>query len=96
MKCPKCQTNNSDSAKFCGVCGQALVVKTDLHPMSTTQPGGFKFCEECGQPLNSPQPLSTPSPTSAPPPPPRLLRQRPVSGQEVPGGGGQEEGLPGP
>ena len=27
MKCPKCQTDNSDTAKFCKKCGQSLLTE---------------------------------------------------------------------
>jgi len=64
MKCPSCQTENSDTAKFCGVCGQALVAKTTCSHCKHENPQGFKFCEECGQPLTPPPATAAPSPSS--------------------------------
>jgi hypothetical protein len=51
MKCPHCQTDNSENAKFCGVCGQALIIKITCLRCKHENPEGFKFCEECGDPL---------------------------------------------
>ncbi|MGH2486558.1 MAG: zinc-ribbon domain-containing protein, partial [Ktedonobacterales bacterium] len=49
MTCPTCQTNNSETAKFCIECGQALprVCAT----CGTINPPGAKFCNQCGSPL---------------------------------------------
>ena len=49
MKCPKCNTENSDSKKFCRECGSGL-------PLLCTNCGAGilaqdKFCGECGQEL---------------------------------------------
>jgi tetratricopeptide (TPR) repeat protein len=67
MKCPKCQAENSDTAKFCGVCGQSLADKIKCSYCQHENPQGFKFCEECGHSLvetapETPQP--SPEPTS--------------------------------
>jgi len=51
MKCPKCNTENSDTAKFCGVCGQSLADKIKCSYCQHENPQGFKFCEECGHSL---------------------------------------------
>ena len=75
MKCPNCQAENSETAKFCGVCGTTLSVKTICFQCKHENRNGFKFCEECGQPLaekttvstanlSSPIPSPTPQPTS--------------------------------
>lgn len=55
MKCPHCQTENLDKARFCKRCGQSLQAEAictycrhkNIHPE--------KFCEQCGQPLVSEQ-----------------------------------------
>jgi len=49
MKCPKCQFENREGAKFCGECGHKFQIKcpecgADNHP-------GNKFCDECGHSL---------------------------------------------
>jgi class 3 adenylate cyclase len=50
MKCPKCQTENSDPIKFCGECGTKLV---RLCPKCNGQnPPRFKFCGECGHDIS--------------------------------------------
>ncbi|MBW2053263.1 MAG: zinc ribbon domain-containing protein [Deltaproteobacteria bacterium] len=52
MKCPKCQTDNPDSRKFCRECGAKFLL---LCPQcgSGNFPGD-KFCGECGQNLTHP------------------------------------------
>jgi ribosomal protein L40E len=49
MKCPRCQSENPQQAKFCLECGARLAqvcVKCQ-----TELPTGAKFCFECGQPI---------------------------------------------
>jgi class 3 adenylate cyclase len=49
MKCPKCQCENREEAKYCKECGNKLELSCPScgHPY---QPGG-RFCDECGQRL---------------------------------------------
>jgi class 3 adenylate cyclase/tetratricopeptide (TPR) repeat protein len=49
MKCPTCQTDNKEGAKFCIECGHKLELKCPQcgHPL----PPVAKFCEMCGHPL---------------------------------------------
>lgn len=52
MKCPKCQAENPEGAKFCEECGTRLVRKcpdcgADVSPTA-------KFCLECGHDLAAP------------------------------------------
>jgi len=49
MKCPNCQLENRESAKFCKECGNKLEIPCPScsHPY---QPGS-KFCDECGHNL---------------------------------------------
>ncbi|MRS05678.1 zinc-ribbon domain-containing protein, partial [bacterium] len=51
MKCPKCEWENPEGAKFCSGCGQKMSI---LCPScrSVNQPGS-KFCGECGTSLNA-------------------------------------------
>ena len=50
MKCPKCQTDNKEGAKFCIECGYKFELKCPQcgHPL----PPPAKFCEECGYQLS--------------------------------------------
>ncbi len=52
MKCPKCQFENREDAKFCKECGN----KFELHCPSCGHPYhvGSKFCDECGHDLAAP------------------------------------------
>ena len=46
MKCPKCQIDNPDKAKFCIECGASMEF---LCPQcGTINPVEGKFCMECG------------------------------------------------
>ena len=57
MKCPKCQTENSENLKFCGECG-AKLEKICPH-CNSSNPPQFKFCGECGHDLGLPsKPIS--------------------------------------
>ncbi len=50
MKCPKCQSDNPDDAKFCNECGSKLeLVCTNC---SKSNPLSSKFCNSCGHNLN--------------------------------------------
>ena len=69
MKCPHCQTELPDNAKFCGVCGQSLRTERLCPKCGQVNPQDFKFCLQCGHSLvepTSPPPIipSLPQPTS--------------------------------
>jgi class 3 adenylate cyclase/tetratricopeptide (TPR) repeat protein len=53
MKCPKCQTENKEGAKFCIECGYQFELKCPQcgHPL----PPVAKFCEECGYQISKPK-----------------------------------------
>jgi tetratricopeptide (TPR) repeat protein len=51
MKCPHCQAENVDNAKFCTDCGQPLQTDAVCPQCHHTNKSTAKFCEECGQPL---------------------------------------------
>ena len=57
MKCPKCQSDNPESAKFCGECGAGLEVCCPQ--CGKKNPAGGKFCFDCGHNLTV---LSVPPP----------------------------------
>jgi class 3 adenylate cyclase/tetratricopeptide (TPR) repeat protein len=49
MKCPKCQSDNPESAKFCNECGNKL--ETICPSCGKVNPPGCNFCNECDQKL---------------------------------------------
>jgi class 3 adenylate cyclase/tetratricopeptide (TPR) repeat protein len=49
MKCPKCQFENPDSAKFCNECGSKLELACPQ--CGKGNPPSSKFCSECGHDL---------------------------------------------
>jgi tetratricopeptide (TPR) repeat protein len=67
MKCPQCQTENSDTAKFCTACGQQLQTEMVCPQCHHTNKAIAKFCEECGHVLVELTPTTaqtSPMPTS--------------------------------
>jgi len=46
MKCPKCQFDNPEDAKFCNECGNKLEIACSS--CGKINPVGSKFCNECG------------------------------------------------
>ena len=54
MKCPECQHENREGAKFCNDCGYKFEVKCPA--CSKSNPSGSKFCDECGHNLSQPSP----------------------------------------
>ena len=53
MKCPNCQAENVDTAKFCTDCGQPLQTDLVCSQCQHTNKATAKFCEECGHALTS-------------------------------------------
>jgi len=49
MKCPKCQTENPGTRKFCKECGAKLLLVCPKCRFENAP--GDKFCGECGYPL---------------------------------------------
>jgi eukaryotic-like serine/threonine-protein kinase len=73
MKCPKCQSENADTAKFCIDCGQPLQTDLVCPHCNHVNKRTARFCEECGQALSATQtPVSDiksqPSPAAPTPP----------------------------
>ena len=66
MKCPHCQIELPDNAKFCNRCGKLVQAELICSRCQHPNPQGSGFCLQCGQPLVSPQEPSTlpPMPTS--------------------------------
>ena len=52
MKCPKCQFDNREGAKFCNACGHKF--ELTCPKCGTTNRPGSKFCDECGHNLTLP------------------------------------------
>jgi len=52
MKCPKCQSENPESAKFCVECGGKLEIICPKCDFSNS--ASFKFCAKCGHNLTLP------------------------------------------
>jgi class 3 adenylate cyclase/tetratricopeptide (TPR) repeat protein len=57
MKCPKCQFENPETAKFCVHCGDKLEITCPNCGVSNSP--SFKFCAECGHNLSLPQEPTT-------------------------------------
>jgi uncharacterized membrane protein YvbJ len=57
MKCPECQFDNREGAKFCNQCGKKI--ELTCHDCGKVNPPGSRFCDECGHNLIFP---SEPSP----------------------------------
>ena len=49
MKCPGCQCDNREDAKFCNECGNKLEIRCPACDCSNRL--GAKFCDECGNKL---------------------------------------------
>jgi len=56
MKCPRCQHENAEAAKFCGECGTRL--ETVCPACQAANPLANKFCHECGVPLGGGPPTA--------------------------------------
>ena len=52
MKCPKCQTENPETRKFCRECGARLTLLCSK--CNSENLPGDKFCGECGHNLTTP------------------------------------------
>jgi eukaryotic-like serine/threonine-protein kinase len=51
MKCPKCQTENAETARFCKVCGLSLKADVACPQCRHANLPDSRFCEQCGRPL---------------------------------------------
>ena len=58
MKCPKCQFENPESAKFCSECGNKL--ETTCSACGKMNPLSSKFCNECGHEITIISPKQPP------------------------------------
>jgi len=62
MKCPECQFENRNGAKFCKECGNKLELVCPQ--CGTASDPGSKFCDECGHELEDRVEKLDKSPTS--------------------------------
>jgi class 3 adenylate cyclase/tetratricopeptide (TPR) repeat protein len=60
MKCPRCQADNRDGARFCRECGATFAAACPS--CGAKVEAGSKFCDSCGAAL-----AAAPTPTAAPP-----------------------------
>jgi class 3 adenylate cyclase/tetratricopeptide (TPR) repeat protein len=52
MRCPSCNSENTEATKFCGNCGAAL--RNRCTKCGSENPPQFRFCGECGASLQAP------------------------------------------
>jgi tetratricopeptide (TPR) repeat protein len=64
MKCPKCQAELPDNARFCGVCGESLKGERVCSQCGQVNSQDFQFCLQCGH--NLAELVSTPPPFAEP------------------------------
>lgn len=80
MRCPHCQTENSEGASFCVECGQSLRTNPVCSGCGHTNPSNSKFCEKCGHRLTDQPHISTQEsqfqPTTTPP---ETIQKHPTS-----------------
>ncbi len=65
MRCPHCQHETRERARFCGTCGASLDTIVACPSCAALQPRGQQFCDSCGESL---------SPGGGPPATPRDTR----------------------
>ncbi len=60
--CRGCGHGNPEGSRFCGLCGETLVVETVCSGCGENVPPGSRFCNKCGTPVGAPPqaPLTIP------------------------------------
>ncbi len=62
VKCPKCQAELPDNAKFCNLCGHSLQSELICRQCQHPNPPNSRFCLQCGYPLSgTPEKPTTPA-----------------------------------
>jgi class 3 adenylate cyclase len=59
MRCPHCQRENREGARFCAACGSS--VASQCPACGSAPPPGAVFCDHCGTPLTGTTTAATPS-----------------------------------
>jgi len=59
MKCPNCQTENRDTAKFCRKCRKSLLTEVTCSECGHINLPDSDYCEECAAPLTTEAPSTT-------------------------------------
>ncbi len=72
MRCPSCNAENPDGARFCGDCGHSLAPVAKCTSCGSENPAGKRFCNQCGASLaeqpptdSEPRPSADPEPSRA-------------------------------
>ena len=52
MRCPHCQHETRERARFCGTCGASLDRMVACPRCAALQPQGKRFCDSCGEALS--------------------------------------------
>jgi class 3 adenylate cyclase len=65
MRCPRCQHENREGARFCAACGSALAARCPA--CGHQPPPGAAFCDHCGTPVAGSVPTTTSPPLAARP-----------------------------
>jgi class 3 adenylate cyclase/tetratricopeptide (TPR) repeat protein len=68
MRCPHCQQENRESARFCAACGRSFASKCPA--CGSEPPLGAVFCDHCGTPLTGTTTAASTSLLAAQPQPP--------------------------
>ena len=53
MKCPSCNSENAEGARYCGQCAAALSSEVACAACGATNPVANRFCQACGEPLGA-------------------------------------------
>jgi class 3 adenylate cyclase len=68
MRCPHCQHENREGARFCAACGRAFA--SECPTCGRQPPPGATFCDHCGTRVGGAVPTTTPSSLTLPSPTP--------------------------
>jgi hypothetical protein len=69
MRCPHCQHENREGARFCAACGRSIA--SQCPTCGSEPPPGAVFCDHCGTPLTRTTTAAAPPPLAHQPQTPR-------------------------